>query len=83
MENKIIFYQSQDSNLIINVTYVDDNFWLTQKAIAQLFGVEVPAISKHLTNIFLQEELDEKAVVSILETTLSISETVQQLVKRL
>jgi hypothetical protein len=39
MENKIIFYQSHDSNVIIIVTYLDDNFWLTQKAIAQLFGV--------------------------------------------
>jgi len=39
MENKIIFYQSHDSHVIINDTYFDDNLWLTQKAIAQLFGV--------------------------------------------
>jgi hypothetical protein len=46
---------------------LDDNFWLTQKAIAQLFGVQVPAISKNLKNIYLSEELDEKAVVSKME----------------
>ena len=71
MENKIIFYQSQDSNVVINVTYFEDNFWLTQKLIAQLFGVAVPAISKHLKNIFESGELIENAVVSKMETTAS------------
>ena len=71
MENKIIFYQSQDSNVVINVTYFEDNFWLTQKRIAQLFGVAVPAISKHLKNIFESGELIENAVVSKMETTAS------------
>ena len=68
MENKIIFYQSQDNNVIINVTYLDDNFWLTQKAIAQLFGVEVPAICKHLKNIYDEVELSKDATISIMET---------------
>ncbi len=71
MENKIIFYQSQDSNVVIDVTYFEDNFWLTQKLIAQLFGVAVPAISKHLKNIFESGELIENAVVSKMETTAS------------
>ena len=68
MENKIIFYQSRDNNVFINVTYLDDNFWLTQKAIAQLFGVEVPAISKHLKNIYDDGELSKDATISIMET---------------
>ena len=71
MENKIIFYQNQDSNVVINVTYFEDNFWLTQRLIAQLFGVEVPAINKHLNNIFEENELDK-------ETTISKMEIVQQ-----
>ncbi|MBP2281731.1 hypothetical protein H4V97_000049 [Flavobacterium sp. CG_23.5] len=71
MVNKIIFYQSQDSNVVIDVTYFEDNFWLTQKLIAQLFGVAVPAISKHLKNIFESGELIENAVVSKMETTAS------------
>lgn len=71
MENNIILYSNENGNVNINVTYQNDTFWLPQKAIAQLFGVEVPAISKHLKNIFKSGELDEKAVVSILETTAS------------
>ncbi len=45
----------------------NENIWLTQKRMAELFGVGVPAISKHLQNIFESGELDEKVVVSILE----------------
>lgn len=71
MESKIIFYQNQNSNVVINVTYFEDNFWLTQRLIAQLFGVEVPAINKHLNNIFEENELDK-------ETTISKMEIVQQ-----
>jgi hypothetical protein len=67
MEDKIIFYQNQDSNVVINVTYFEDNFWLTQRLIAQLFGVEVPAINKHLNNIFEENELDKEATISKME----------------
>jgi hypothetical protein len=51
----------------INVTIQDKTAWLTQKQLAELFGVEIPAINKHLTNIFESGELDEKATISILE----------------
>jgi hypothetical protein len=67
MENKIIFYQNKDSNVVINVTYFEDNFWLTQKLTAQLFGVEVPAINKHLNNIFEENELNKEATISKME----------------
>lgn len=53
----------------IEVIVKDETLWATQKAIANLFGVGVPAISKHLKNIFESGELDEKVVVSILENT--------------
>ena len=71
MENQIVFYQNESGNVNVTVTYQDENFWLTQKLIAQLFGVEVPAISKHLKNIFESGELIENAVVSKMETTAS------------
>lgn len=67
MENKIIFYQNQDSNVVINVTYFEDNFWLTQKWIAQLFGLEIPAINKHLNNIFEENELNKESTISKME----------------
>jgi len=49
--------------------YSGETFWLTQKRLAELFGVEVPAVSKHLKNIFETGELQEDAVVSKMETT--------------
>ena len=71
MENQIVFYNSPEGKVNITVTYLNDTFWLPQKAIAVLFGVEVPAISKHLKNIFESSELDEISVVSKMETTAS------------
>ena len=55
----------------IQVMYKDDSIWATQKAMAQLFDVGVPAISKHLKNIFESGELDEHSVISKMETTAS------------
>ena len=55
----------------IQVMYKDETIWATQKAMAQLFDVGVPAISKHLKNIFESGELDGKSVISKMETTAS------------
>ncbi len=61
---EILLYQNGAEKEVVNVVFHDENFWLTQKGMAELFGVKVPAISKHLKNIFLDEELDETMVVS-------------------
>jgi hypothetical protein len=53
----------------VQVIIKDDTIWCTQKAMAQLFGVGVPAISKHLKNIFEEGELQMDAVISKMETT--------------
>jgi hypothetical protein len=63
----IIFYTSSEGNVSIEVIFNDETFWLTQKRMAELFGVEVPAINKHLGNIYDSGELDKKATISILE----------------
>jgi len=68
-ESEIIFYQGDDGNVKIEVFYNDETFWMTQKKIAELFGVQRPAISKHLKNIFEDGELNENSVSSILEHT--------------
>lgn len=65
----IIFYSSPEGNVKVEVIFNDETFWLSQKRMAELFGVEVPAISKHLRNIFLEGELSENSVVSKMETT--------------
>jgi hypothetical protein len=63
----IILYSSPEGNIKVEVAYSGETFWLTQKRMAELFGVEVPAISKHLANIFESGELVQEATVSILE----------------
>ena len=70
-EKEVILYQTDDGSIKVSVIYYNESFWLTQKAMAELFGVNVPAISKHLTNIFSDGELDKASVISILETTAS------------
>jgi hypothetical protein len=60
-----------DADEKVEVVIKDETIWATQKAIADLFHVGVPAISKHLKNIFESGELEQKVVVSILENTTS------------
>ena len=66
MSNEIQFllYNMPDADGRVQVVIKDETLWCTQKAMAQLFGVVVPAISKHLKNIFDEGELDKKVVVS-------------------
>jgi hypothetical protein len=66
-ENEIIFYTTPGGIVSIEVFFKNETFWLSQKRMAELFGVEVPAISKHLANIFESGELIPDATVSILE----------------
>jgi hypothetical protein len=68
-ESEIIFYQGNDGNVKIEVFYHDETFWMTQKKMGELFGVQRPAITKHLKNIFESNELEEKSVSSIMEHT--------------
>lgn len=64
-----LLYTSATGDVKADVLLKDETVWLTQKNMASLFGVKVPAISKHLRNIFDSRELDDAAVISILETT--------------
>ncbi len=68
MNNEIIFYATPDGNKKVEVVLQDETAWLTQKALAELFGVNVPAINKHLKNIFETGELEKDSTISILET---------------
>ncbi|BAV09535.1 Fic/DOC family protein [Filimonas lacunae] len=70
MENgSILIYQSSDGQTAIDVTLENDTLWLTQKQIAELFGTQRPAITKHLNNLFKTNEIEENSVRSILEHT--------------
>lgn len=67
-ELKFLIYNAPEEDVSINAVVKDETIWLTQKAMAELFDVEVPAISKHLTNIFSEGELQPKATISKMET---------------
>ena len=71
MANEIqyLLYNMPEEKGKVQVIIKDDTIWCTQKAMAQLFGVGVPAISKHLKNIFEEGELQMDAVISKMETT--------------
>ncbi len=68
-EIQFILYNMPDNEGKVQVVIKDETLWCTQKAMAQLFGVGVPAISKHLSNIFNEGELDKEVVVSKMEIT--------------
>ena len=68
-ESEILFYQTENGKVKIDVHYWDETFWMTQKKISELFGVQRPAVTKHLRNIFESEDLLEDSVSSILEHT--------------
>jgi hypothetical protein len=76
-ENKILLYTTTSGDVKVEVHIENETVWLTQKAIAGLFGVKIPAISKHLKNIFEAGELEENSVVSKMETTASDGKTYQ------
>ena len=67
-KSEIILYQPNET-VSLEVRLDEETVWLTQQQIAELFGVNQPAISKHLRNIFNEGELQEKSVYSILEYT--------------
>ena len=72
---EILLYRTPQGEVKIDVLARDETLWLTQKRMAELFGVQVPAIAKHLKNIFETKELEEDAVIPILETTAADGKT--------
>ncbi len=68
-EIQFLIYSTPKEDVKIEAVVKDETLWLTQKAMAELFGVKVPAISKHLKNIFEEGELEESVVISKMEIT--------------
>lgn len=68
-EFRFLMYRSAEEDVAVNAVIRDETVWLTQKTMAELFGVQPPAINKHLKNIFNEGELDEGVVVSKMEIT--------------
>lgn len=54
-ESDLIIYKNREGNIIVDAIYKDETLWLSQKGMAKVFDVQVPAISKHLKNIFEEQ----------------------------
>ena len=67
--NEIEIYTAPDGKTELEVRFEGETVWLTQEQIAAVFGIQRPAITKHLKNVFASGELDEQVVSSILEHT--------------
>ena len=70
-EVKFLLYSYLEGDINIGVIIKDDTLWLTQKSMAELFGVGVPAISKHLKKIYESEELEKNTTISKMETVVN------------
>lgn len=66
---EILFYKTDNGDVKVEILLCQENLWLTQAKMAELFEVQKATISKHLKNIFASGELMEDSVVSVLETT--------------
>ena len=67
-QSEIVLYATKDGKVKIDTIFQNDTIWLTQKKMAELFDVNIPAISKHLSNIFEEGELHKEATISKMET---------------
>ena len=68
-EFQFLLYKAADENISVDAVIKDETIWLTQKSMAELYGVDKSGISRHLKNIFSEGELEEKVVVAIFATT--------------
>lgn len=62
-QSEIIFYSSPNGNVKVEVLFENETFWLSQKKMGELFGVDVRTVSEHLQNIFTTKELDIDSVI--------------------
>jgi len=67
-QSQIVLYTTPDGEIKVDTILRQETIWLTQWAMAELFGVNVPAVSKHLSNIYKEGELSREATVSKMET---------------
>ena len=66
-EGKILLYRTDDTRVAVNVRFEGETFWMSQKAIADMFEVQVPAVAKHIRNIYDDDELDRDSTFSKME----------------
>ena len=67
---QFLLYRAEAEDVSVNALVKDETIWLTQKAMAELFGIQVPAISKHLKHIFEEGELNKHMAISEMGITI-------------
>ena len=70
-ELQFLIYNTLQENVKIDVVVKDETIWLTQKAMAALFDVQIPAINKHIKNIYNEGELEENTTISKMEIVIN------------
>lgn len=68
-EMRFLLYHDAEDDVAVNAAVLNESIWVTQKAMAELFDVDVSTISRHLKNIFDEQELDEEVVIAKIATT--------------
>lgn len=68
-ENKLILYKDEDGKVSVNTRFADEDVWLTQAQLVDIYQSSKSNISEHLTNIFADKELDKEVVVRKFRTT--------------
>jgi hypothetical protein len=68
---RVVLYTTANGKVTVDVFFANDNFWITQKSLSELFGVNIPSVSRHLKNIYFSGELIREATVSKIETVQS------------
>ncbi len=66
-QQQLLLYKDVNNEVKVEVCFIDETIWLTQKDIAKLFGVGIPAINKHLNNIYDDKELIKTSTISKME----------------
>lgn len=66
---EMVLYRTEDDSVTVSALIKDESIWITQKAMAELFGIDKSGISRHLTKIFKTGELKEEVVVAKIATT--------------
>lgn len=69
LQKELVIYQAKNGAIAFRGDFSRDTIWATQKQIAEVFGVQRPAVTKHINNIFKDKELVQKAVCSKMEHT--------------
>ena len=77
MQGEILLYDNDGEKAFVSVVFRDETFWLTQKAMADLFDCSTDNISLHLKHIFAEEELDREAVTEKFSATAADGKTYQ------